>query len=464
MEDPAAIRAWCTALGQLQLQVTRPNYETWLKDTVGLRAENGTFVIGTPSDFVSEWLGAKMGPVIAKTVAAILGREVEIRFQVIGTTGNGHSNGNGDAAAPQTTADHSPTGAPAPSPVPSGRPLHRRLNPKLTFERFVVGESNRLAWAAATAVADKPAEAYNPLFIYGGSGLGKTHLLQAVAHRLTDANLQVTCTTSEQFTNEFVAAIGQGRQDEFRRKYRTPDALLLDDIQFLGGKERTQEEFFHTFNDLHHDGRQVIVTSDCSPLEIAGLERRLCSRFNWGLIADIQPPDAETRLAILRRKASEQELEVAPDVEALLVDLAQESVRDLEGLLNRVAAYARLINAPITSETASRALRALTPAVPSTPPPPSAIIQASARYFNVTVEALAGPSRAKPTAEARHVAMYLLRHDAQLALKHIGHLLGNRDHSTVIHACRKVQALANTAKGRQQLNDIRRQYSPNNRS
>jgi chromosomal replication initiator protein len=459
MEDPAASRAWGTALGQLQLQVTRPNFETWLKDTIGLRAENGTFVIGTPSDFVSEWLSAKMGPVIAKTVASILGREVQIRFQVIGTGSNGHANGNGSSRA---HGDPAPVNAATPSPT-TASPSSRRLNPKLTFERFVVGESNHLAWASATAVAEQPAEAYNPLFIYGGSGLGKTHLLQAVAHRLTAANLQVIYATSEQFTNEFTTALPQGRQEEFRRKYRSPDALLLDDVQFLGGKDKTQEEFFHTFNDLHHDGRQVIVTSDCSPLQMDGLERRLCSRFNWGLLADIQPPDAETRLAILRRKAGEQGIEIAPDVEALLVDLAQDSVRDLEGLLNRVAAYARLIDAPITAETASQALSALTPALPTTPPPPQTILDTCTRYFNVTPAVLSGPSRAKAIAEARHVAMYLLREDAQLPLKHIGHLLGNRDHSTVIHACRKIDAIATTVKGHQQLNEIRRHYQADTR-
>ncbi len=446
MEDPVARRAWDTALGQLQLQVTRPNFDTWLKDTVGLATDNGTFLVGTPSDFVSEWLGGKMRPVIARTVSAILGHEVSVRFQVVSPSrgGNGHE---AESLPPLGTARPA-TATASPSPP-------TRLDAKFTFDRFVVGDGNRLAAAAALAAADQPAQGYNPLFIYGGTGLGKTHLLRAIAHRSANGHRHVIYTTSEQFTNDFLTAITHGTQDDFRHRYRSAHVLLIDDIQFLSGKERTQEEFFHTFNDLHAAACQLVLTCDRPPKTITGLQSRLCSRFQWGLIVDIQPPDDNTRVAILRVKSLEQRLNLTPQVAQLIADRAQDNIRELEGLLNRVTAYARLARSPIDERLAIAALNALTPPRPSEPPNPQAIIQRVARYFNTSPEALTGPSRAKPIAEARHIAMYLLREDAQLPLKAIGHLLGNRDHSTVIHGCRKASTYLNTAARRHQLTEIR---------
>ena len=296
---------------------------------------------------------------------------------------------------------------------------------------------------------------YNPLFIYGGTGLGKTHLLRAIAHRSANGDRRVIYITSEQFTNDFLTAIAQNRQDNLRHKYRSADVLLVDDIQFLSGKEHTQEEFFHTFNDLHAAGCQLVLTCDRPPKAIIGLQTRLCSRFHWGLIADIQPPDKDTRLAILRVKALEQQMNITPEVAQLIADRAQDNIRELEGLLNRVTAYARLARSPIDERLASLALNALTPPPSSSPPSPDTIIQCVARYFNTSPEALIGPSRVKPVTEARHIAMYLLREDAQLPLKTIGHLLGNRDHSTVIHGCRKASTYLNTPTRQQQLTEIR---------
>ncbi len=446
MEDPAARRVWDTALGQLQLQVTRPNYDTWLKDTVGLAADNGTFLIGTPSDFVSEWLRSKMSPVIASTVSGILGHEVSVRFQVISpSSGN---NGHQLQASPLPA----PASPPAATPTPSA---DKKRSPRFTFDRFVVGDGNRLAAAAALAAADQPTDLYNPLFIYGGTGLGKTHLLRAIAHRSANGHRRVIYTTSEQFTNEFLTAIVQSRQDDFRRQYRSADVLLIDDIQFLCGKERTQEEFFHTFNDLHTGGCQLVLTCDQPPAAITGLQARLRSRFHWGLIADIQPPDEDTRLAILRTKAAEQRVNIPRDVASLIADRAQDNIRQLEGLLNRVSAYARLARSPINQRLACVALNALTPAPPTSPPSPQAILTQVASYFNTSPEVLAGPSRVKPITEARHIAMYLLREDALLPLKTIGHLLGNRDHSTVIHGCRQAATSLNKPGRRHQLNEIR---------
>jgi chromosomal replication initiator protein len=450
MDDPTARRVWDTALGQLQLQVTRPNYDTWLKHTVGLAIDNGTFLIGTPSDFVSEWLCVKMGPVIARTVSAIMGRHVSARFQVMAPPCS-----DGQQAKPAPLA-----AASAPADLTASPSQPNRLNIKFTFDRFIIGDGNRLAAAAALAAADQPGEVYNPLFICGGAGLGKTHLLHAIRHRSANGSRRVVYATSEQFTNDFVTAIAQGTQDDFRRRYRSPDLLLIDDIQFLCGKERTQEEFFHTFNELHTAACQLVLTSDCPPEALTNLQSRLRSRFQWGLIADIQPPDEITRLAILRAKALEQRLPITPGVAQLLADRARDNIRELEGLLNRITAYARLTRSPINEQVASQALMALTPPAPSCPPPPQAIIHTVAHYFSTSAEALAGPTRAKPVAEARHIAMYLLREDTHLPLKTIGHLLGNRDHSTVIHGCRKASTFLNNPKGRQQLAEIRALISP----
>lgn len=446
MDDPAARRVWDTALGQLQLQVTRPNYDTWLKDTVGIAADNGTFVVGTPSDFVSEWLSEKMKPVIARTISGILSKPVGVRFQVISP----HRGDNGTQKDPSPLQQDDSPRPSAPRPGSTSNSETR-----FTFNRFVVADSNRLAVAAALAAADRPAQIYNPLILYSETGLGKTHLLRAIAHRTGGTARHVICTTSEQFTNEFITSIEQHTQDAFRRKYRSTDFLLIDDVQFLSGKERTQEELFHTFNELHAAGCQLVFTCDRPPRAITGLQRRLCSRFQWGLAADIQPPEEDTRLAILQVKALEQRMTIPPEVAQLIADRAQDNIRELEGLLNRVTAYARLTRAAIDIQLASAALNALAPPPSPSAPTPEAILERVAQYFNTTPHALTGPSRVKPIAEARHIAMYLLREDAQLPLKAIGHLLGGRDHSTVIHGCRKASTYLNNPTRQRQLAELR---------
>ena len=448
MSDPTAQRIWNTALGQLQLHVTRPNYDTWLKDTEGLRVEPGHFVIGVPTEFIREWLGTRMRSLVSQTVGHILGRPTEVSFEI---TGNGHSNGNGHLESTLALATAvSPTQAVISSPMPQ-----QRLNPRYSFKSFVVADSNRMAAAAACQAAENPGADYNPVFIHSTPGLGKTHLLQAIAQHAIQAKKVAIYATSEQFTNEFVTAIAQGRADEFRRRYRSPQLLLIDDIQFFAGKARTQEEFFYTFNDLHMNGCQVVVAGDKPPASIPGLETRLASRFQWGLVTDIQPPDYETRLAILRAKAAEQRVDLSQDVARLLAERAPDNIRELEGLLNRVLAYANLIHVPVTLDCAARALAALRPTV-SSPPDPDLVLQAVSSSSGVSLQALAGKSRARPIAEARHIAMYLLREDAQLALKQVGLLLGHRDHSTVIHGVQKVsRALSSDPHLASQVSDIR---------
>jgi chromosomal replication initiator protein len=447
--DATAQRIWVTALGQLEIHVTRPNYDTWLKDTEGLRVEPGNFVVGVPTEFVKEWLSTRMSSRISQTVSNIVGRPTDVAFEIVSRNGNGNgkSHTNGAMALAQTV---NIAQAAISSPRPAGR-----LNPRYTFESFVVADSNRMAHAAACRAAEHPGVDYNPLYIYSTPGLGKTHLLQAIAQHAIQRNQNALYVTSEQFTNDFVTAIAQGRADEFRRRYRSPQLLLIDDIQFLAGKGRTQEEFFYTFNDLHSNGCQVVVAGDRPPSSMPGLEARLCSRFQWGLVADIQPPDAETRLAILRFKAQEQRVEVPQDVARLLVGRAPDNVRELEGLLHRVVAYADLIHSPVNMECATRALAALKPAVIE-PADPHALLQEVSTYFGISLQALASKSRARPIAEARHVAMYLLREDAQLALKQVGLLLGHRDHSTVIHGVQKIANLLDTDPHlAAQLNEIR---------
>jgi chromosomal replication initiator protein len=464
MADPTAQRVWDAALGQLQIHVTRPNYDTWLKDTRGLRIEDGSFVVGVPTEFVKEWLGSRMRGLVTQTIGGILGQPTEVSFEIMaengGTAVNGHaSNGAGSRTA-VSRAEVPLNEAPAVNSILSSPLLRQRLNPKYTFRAFVVADSNRIAAAAAMAAAERPGEDYNPLFVYSSPGLGKTHLLQAIALRAGQAGRNALYVTSEQFVNDFVTSIAQNRGDEFRRRYRSVQLLLVDDIQFLANKGRTQEEFFYTFNDLHSDGCQLVIASDRAPSAIPGFEARLSSRFQWGLVADIQPPDEETRLAILQAKARDQRMDLSPEVMQYLADRVRDNIRALEGCLNRVVAYARLTRSSITIETATRALAALTPTMAARSEP-QAILQAVSTYYGVPIPAITGKSRAKQIAEARHIAMYLLREDGELALKQIGLLLGHRDHSTVIHGVQKVtHSLIADPRLSSQLSEIRAQISP----
>lgn len=462
MADPTAQRVWDAALGQLQIHVTRPNYDTWLKDTRGLRIENGGFVVGVPTEFVKEWLGSRMRGLVSQTIGGILGQPTEVSFEILA------ANGNGTGHAP-ATANGRPVHSRDDSALAEASPVHsiisspllrQRLNPKYTFRTYVVADSNRIAAAAAMASAERPGEDYNPLFIYSSPGLGKTHLLQAIALRAGQAGRNALYVTSEQFVNDFVTSIAQSRGDEFRRRYRSVQLLLIDDIQFLANKGRTQEEFFYTFNDLHSDGCQLVIAGDRAPSAIPGMEARLASRFQWGLVADIAPPDEETRLAILQAKARDQRVDLAPEVMQYLADRVRDNIRTLEGCLNRVIAYARLTRSPITIETAAKALAALTPTIASRADP-QAILQSVSTYYGVPIPAITGKSRAKQIAEARHIAMYLLREDGELALKQIGLLLGHRDHSTVIHGVQKVtHCLIADPRLSSQLSEIRAAVSP----
>lgn len=446
--ESKATAVWEAALGELQIQVSKTNYQTWLKDTFGVSLLSGRFVVGVPNPFAAEWLEKRLKYLVKKTLRGILSEEVEVLFQVTSK----------DTVSPPAKFN----GNSASSPQENGRMCCQGLNPRYTFENFIVGSSNRLAHAACMSVADSPGTAYNPLFIYGGSGLGKTHLLHAIALATASRHLAFLYVSAEQFTNEFINSIRERNTEAFRTKYRSADLMLIDDIQFISGKEQTQEGFFHIFNDLHNSGRQIVLSSDRPPKALPLLEERLRSRFVWGLIADIQPPDWETRLAILGTKAESLKAEVCPDVLELIAHRVQRNIRELEGALNRVMAYSQLAGAPLTIELASRALEDITSKQESLPPPnPRQIVERVAHYYQLPLEAIQGKRRDERIALARQVAMYLIRQHTHIPLMEIGKELGGRDHTTVLHGCKKIAHNINVnSQLRCQVQEIAEQLHP----
>ena len=449
---------WQAALGELQMLVAGPVYENFLKGTVGAARDGETLTVAAPSDFVLGWLDVKLRPLLTQTVQRLAGEALSLRFTVLGAAEPVGSEFR--VPNPEHPDERSDGAGRTPTPEPGTRNSELRLNAVYTFDTFVVGKSNQLAHGAAQAVAAAPGQTYNPLFLYGGVGLGKTHLLQAIGHEALAQGLRVVYVSSEQFTNDFVNSIRERRQEEFRARYRTPDVLLIDDIQFIAGKEQTQEEFFHTFNDLHSARRQVVITSDRPPKSISLLEDRLVSRFEWGLIADVQPPDYETRLAILRAKAEEQRVAVPGAVLDFIAQRVSENIRELEGSFNRVVAFARLTGEDFSLALAARALGEIAPAARRRIPAPEQIIDAVADYYGLPPQKLAGQARDRHLVHARHVAMYLLRHDGMRPLTEIGKLLGKRDHTTVMHGTEKIErALPTDPELRSELAAIRGQLS-----
>ncbi len=430
MRSASAREVWRAVLGDLQMQLPRPIFETWLKSTEGV-AENGeTFIVEAPTPFAVEWLERRMFLALQQTLERIAGRPLQLQLQV---KSEGVSYAVERAELPAGVSQE------------SIQPLFefRSLNPRYTFHSFVVGPSNRLAFSAAQAVAETPGVAYNPLFLYSGAGLGKTHLLQAIGRMCALRGLSVLYVTSEQFTNEFISAIRNRTTEDFRKRYRSVQMLLVDDVQFLSGKEQTHEGFFHTFNDLHNSGNQVVVSSDRPPRELPLMEERLRSRFEWGLIADIQPPDLETRMAILASKADEMHAGLDDAVIELIAKRVQRNVRELEGSLNRMVAYAQLMNVDITLDTTERILNEVTQEQNRSSIDPQHILSEVALYYGISVDDLVGRSRRRAVSVPRQVAMYLLIHEIGLPPTQVGRLLGGRDHSTVIHGAGKINGEMN---------------------
>ncbi len=452
-KELSAGEVWRATLGELQLQLPRNTFDTWLKPTEGISYRNSQFVVEVPTPFAVAWLERRMYQSIQKTVEKVTGGPAEIQFQVKASN-TGVSNPPAGAAGRSTAPDSAsstaavgllaePAGEAKPVPAPARLSTASTFNPRYGFNSFVEGPSNRLAFSAAQAVVEAPGKMYNPLFIYSGVGLGKTHLLHAIGQASTDLGLDALYVSSEQFTNEFISAIRNRTTEEFRSRYRSVQVLLIDDIQFMSGKEQTQEGFFHTFNDLHNSGQQIVITSDRPPKTLALLEDRLRSRFEWGLIADIQPPALETRMAILKSKAEAHQLSISDSIIEYIAKRVQKNVRELEGSLNRLVAYSDLMNVPVTLDLASRVLQDLATDAARHSPDPGRIIDEASHYYKVSTAELLGRSRTKNISLARQVAMYLLMYELEMSPTQIGRLLGGRDHSTVIHGAGKINGEIN---------------------
>ena len=428
---------WTAALGELQVGLSRAQYDTWFKDTQVVSEEDNVFLIGVPNAFAREWLESKFRPQVRAALQHLLGRTVDVRFV---TTSGGPPTPARTSAAPGMSAP-APAGAGQQAGGQDRREAGALLNARYTFSTFVVGSNNRLAHAAALSVAERPGHSYNPLFVYGGSGLGKTHLMHAIGHAVIARHpkKRVAYATSEKFTNEFINSIRAQKGEEFRERYRRIDVLLIDDIQFIAGKEGTQEEFFHTFNAIHEEGKQIVMSSDRPPKAITQLEDRLRSRFEWGLTADISAPDLETRIAILRAKAEAQNVAVPPPVIDFLAQRIVSNIRELEGALTRIVAFAALQAVPVTTQLAQEMLQNLLYNPHRKSLSPDRIVETVARYYGVPLDQIKGKARDRQVVLPRQIAMYLMREETEAPLMRIGEALGGRDHSTVLHGCEKIE-------------------------
>jgi chromosomal replication initiator protein len=414
-----AVSLWGQTLRVLEKELLKTSFSSWLKYTKPVALYKDTMIVSLPNDFSREWVESKYAALLKKTVSQLAGTEISLQFV-------------------SASAEASP--APADSRAPSGHPSS--LNSRYVFDTFVVGNSNRFAHAAALAVAEMPARAYNPLFIYGGVGLGKTHLMHAIGHHalLHHPSLRVRYVSSESFTNELIDSIRDDRMVQFRNRYRNVDVLLIDDIQFIAGKERTQEEFFHTFEALHGASKQVVISSDRPPKDILTLEERLRSRFEWGLISDIQAPDLETRIAILRKRAQAGSLDIPDEVIQHIAFRIETNIRELEGALIRVVAFSDSMHCPISIESTVMALRDIVRDNASQQLSIPVIQKVVADFFNVSVEDLKIKRRTRVITFPRQVAMYLCRELTKASYPILGEEFGGRDHTTVIHAYEKIAA------------------------
>lgn len=416
--------AWSAAVGQLQMDMSLASYDTWVKPAELVGYKDGQFTIGVPNAYACDWLKSRLTGTVTRILSGLMESPQSVEFIVW------HRDYQNQAARETIT-----------EPIPLVKQAEPEqeapvINHRYSFDNFVVGSSNRLAHAACLAVAENPAQAYNPLFLYGGVGLGKTHLLYAIGNYAREHGQQVLYVSSEEFTNDLINAIRTHTTQAFRDRYRRIDVLLVDDIQFIAGKESTQEEFFHTFNTLHGQDKQIVISSDRPPKAMNTLEERLRSRFEWGLTADIQPPDLETRIAILRSKAERSRHKVPTAILELIARQFHSNIRELEGALTRVVAYADLRGKPLSEELVNIALTDLLPQRNTFEP--AHVVDVVAASFGITPEKLLGRDRSRVAALPRQVVMYLLRKEANVSLPQIGEVLGGRDHTTVMYACEKV--------------------------
>ena len=444
-------QAWQATLGQLQMEMPKAAFDTWVRDAELISVSDNVFQIGVHNAYARDWLDTRLKSTITKLLTGTLNCPVDISFEV--TYGAGQN--------AKKTQNELREESDSVTPRVENSPPHRIcINSRYNFNNFVVGPSNRLAHAASPAVSEKPAQAYNPLFLYGGVGLGKTHLLHAIGNMCQIQGLEILYVSSEEFTNDLITAIRSHTTPAFREKYRRIDVLLIDDIQFIAGKESTQEEFFHTFNTLHGQNKQIVMTSDRPPKAMVTLEERLRSRFEWGLAADIQSPDFETRVAILQSKADRMGYSL-PD--SILEDIAhrfQTNIRELEGAMTRIMAYSDLRGMALDEQLVEYALADLMPE--SKEIEPQQILNTIAREYGVSIEELLSPSRSQKFSFPRQIAMYMLREESELSLPKIGEMLGGRDHTTVMYGHEKITDLLETDKNlrRKIVNIQETLYSP----
>lgn len=440
-----AHQAWQNLIGQLQSEMAKTSFDTWVRSAELVNFEDNVFTIGVQNAYARDWLESRLSSSITRYLTGYMNEKVDVKFIVW------HKESAAQATNPVSDLISQPT-----NHQKDNNTLCSFLNSRYSFNNFVVGPSNRLAHAACLAVAENPAKAYNPLFLYGGVGMGKTHLLHAIGNTAINNDLTVLYVSSEEFTNDLINAIRSHNTQSFRDRYRNIDVLLIDDIQFIAGKESTQEEFFHTFNTLHGQDKQIVISSDRPPKAMNTLEERLRSRFEWGLIVDIQPPDLETRTAILRSKAERSGRQVPSEILDLIARQIQSNIRELEGALTRVLAYSELSNLPLSTQLVNSALADLLPRRDKLMP--DQVLYAVANAFGISPEKILGRDRSRDIALPRQVAMYLLREEAHISLPQIGEAIGGRDHTTVMYACDKVaDMIERDDRLRRQLIQIREQ-------
>ncbi|WP_338912447.1 chromosomal replication initiator protein DnaA [Clostridium perfringens] len=442
---------WEQALNIIKGEISEISFNTWIKSCTPISISDNILKLSVPNEFTKGILDTRYKDLLIQALKIVTSRKFKIEFYLESDLEEEKENEEKQKEEKKENTND------VDGSIVVSDEMSATLNPKYTFQSFVIGNSNRFAHAASLAVAESPAKAYNPLFIYGGVGLGKTHLMHAIGHYILQENpkAKVVYVSSEKFTNELINAIKDDKNEEFRNKYRKVDVLLIDDIQFIAGKERTQEEFFHTFNALHEENKQIILSSDRPPKEIPTLEDRLRSRFEWGLIADIQPPDFETRMAILKKKADVEGLNVPNEVMVYIATKIKSNIRELEGALIRIIAYSSLTNRDVSVDLASEALKDIISNKESAPVTVKTIQESVANYYNLRIEDLKSQRRTRNIAYPRQIAMYLSRKLTDMSLPKIGEEFGGRDHTTVIHAYEKISENLKTDEGLQSMiNDI----------